>query len=66
MKDGKFDLKTFLNNIELYAGTICFFTLTVMLTLQVISRYVLRHSFTCSAIRSGNSRGKSGFRLPHP
>jgi len=46
MKDGKFDLKTFLNNIELYVGTICFFTLTIMLTLQVISRYVLRHSFT--------------------
>ena len=46
MKDGKFDLKTFLNNFELYLGTICFFVLTVMLTLQVISRYVLKHSFT--------------------
>lgn len=39
-------LKTFLNNIELYVATICFFILTVMLTLQVISRYALRHSFT--------------------
>lgn len=46
MKDGKFDLKTFLNNIELYIGTICFFILTVMLMLQVVSRYVLKHSFT--------------------
>lgn len=46
MKDGKFDLKTFLNNIELYVATICFFILTIMLTLQVISRYALRHSFT--------------------
>nr|WP_325180415.1 TRAP transporter small permease [uncultured Oscillibacter sp.] len=46
MKDGKFDLKTFLNNLELYLGTICFFVLTVMLTLQVFSRYVLKHSFT--------------------
>ena len=46
MKDGKFDLKTFLDNIELYIGTICFFVLTVMLMLQVVSRYVLKHSFT--------------------
>lgn len=46
MKDGRFDLKTFLNNVELYVGTICFFVLTIMLTLQVISRYVLKHSFT--------------------
>ncbi len=46
MKDGKFDLKTFLNNIELYIATICFIILTIMLTLQVISRYALHHSFT--------------------
>ncbi|MPM30408.1 hypothetical protein SDC9_76957 [bioreactor metagenome] len=46
MKDGKFDLKTFLNNFEVYGSTVCFFTLTILLTLQVISRYVLRHSFT--------------------
>lgn len=46
MKDGKFDLKTFLNNIELYVATVCFLALTVMLTLQVVSRYVLKHSFT--------------------
>ena len=45
MKDGKFDLKTFLNNIELYIGTICFFILTVMLMLQVVSRYVLKHPY---------------------
>lgn len=46
MKDGKFDLRTFLNNIELYVATICFIILTIMLTGQVISRYVLKHSFT--------------------
>lgn len=46
MKDGKLDPKTFLNNFELYAATICFFILTVLLTLQVISRYALHHSFT--------------------
>lgn len=39
-------LKTFLNNIELYLGTICFIIITIMLTLQVISRYILRSSFT--------------------
>ena len=38
MKNGKFDLKTFLNNIELYLATLCFIVLTVMLTLQVFSR----------------------------
>ncbi len=46
MKDGKFDLKTFLNNFEVYAATICFFILTILLTLQVVSRYALQHSFT--------------------
>lgn len=46
MKDGKFDLKTFLNNFEVYAATVCFFVLTILLTLQVFSRYVLQHSFT--------------------
>lgn len=46
MKNGKFSLKEFLNNIELYLGTICFFLLTIMLTLQVFSRYLLKHSFT--------------------
>lgn len=46
MKNGKFDLKTFLNNIELYSATVCFFILTIMLTLQVISRYAFKHSFT--------------------
>jgi TRAP-type C4-dicarboxylate transport system permease small subunit len=46
MKDGKFDLKTFLNNIELYVAAVCFIILTIMLTGQVISRYVLKHAFT--------------------
>lgn len=27
MKNGKFDLKTFLNNIELYLATLCFIVL---------------------------------------
>lgn len=46
MKEDKMSLKTFLNNIELYLGTICFIIITIMLTLQVISRYILRSSFT--------------------
>lgn len=46
MKNGKFDLKTFLNNLELYIATLCFFVLTIMLTLQVISRYVMGNSIT--------------------
>lgn len=46
MKNGKFDLKTFLNNFELYLATLCFIVLTVMLTLQVFSRFVLGHSWT--------------------
>ncbi len=46
MKEGKFNLKTFLNNFEVYTATICFFILTILLTLQVISRYALQHSFT--------------------
>lgn len=46
MKNGKFDLKTFLNNFELYLATLCFIVLTVMLTLQVFSRFILNHSWT--------------------
>ena len=43
-KDSK--LKLLLNNFELYAGTVCFIMLTVLLTVQVVSRYILNHSFT--------------------
>jgi len=46
VKNGKFDLKTFLNNFELYLATLCFIILTVMLTLQVFSRFILNHSWT--------------------
>lgn len=46
MKDGKSGLKDFLNHFETYGTTICFFILTALLTLQVISRYVLNQSFT--------------------
>ena len=46
MKNGKLDLKTFLNNFELYLATLCFIILTVMLTLQVFSRFILNHSWT--------------------
>ena len=46
MKNGKFDLKTFLNEFELYLATVCFIILTVMLTLQVFSRFILHHSWT--------------------
>ena len=46
MKDGKFHLRTFLDNFELYIAAICFIALTIMLTGQVVSRYVFKHSFT--------------------
>lgn len=46
MKNERFSFKDFINNIELYLGTFCFIILTVMLTLQVVSRYVLKSSFT--------------------
>lgn len=45
MKDGKFDLKTFLNNIELYISAILFIALTVLLFANVFCRYALKHSF---------------------
>ena len=46
MKNGKFDLRTFLDNFELYLSTFCFIIITIMLTLQVLSRYLLGHSWT--------------------
>lgn len=46
MKEEKYSLRKFFDNVDLYLGTICFIILTVMLTLQVISRYVLKNSFT--------------------
>lgn len=39
-------LKLLLNNFELYAGTLCFIIVTILLTLQVVSRYAFNHSFT--------------------
>ena len=35
MKDGKFDLKTFLDNIELYISAVLFIALTVLLFVNV-------------------------------
>lgn len=46
MKDGKFDLRTFLDNFEQYIAALCFIALTIMLTGQVLSRYILKHSIT--------------------
>lgn len=46
MKDGKFDLKTFLNEFEQYLATIFFLVLTILLMVQVISRYVFSFSLT--------------------
>lgn len=46
MSNGKLELKNLLNHFEIYATTVCFFVLTILLTLQVISRYVLNQSFT--------------------
>lgn len=42
----KTKLTTFLNEFEIYIGTIVFIVLTILLTIQVVSRYVLNHSFT--------------------
>ena len=39
-------MKKLFNNFELYLGTLCFIILTIMLTLQVFSRYVLHNAFT--------------------
>ncbi len=44
MKDGKFDLKTFLDNIELYISAVLFIALTVLLW-QTCSAGMLKHSF---------------------
>ena len=42
MKDGKFDLKTFLDNIELYISAVLFIALTVLLFANVFCRYILK------------------------
>ena len=44
MKNEK--LKAFLNNFEIYIATVCFFILTILLFLQVVSRYLFKFSFT--------------------
>ena len=49
MKNGKFDLKTFLNNIELYLATLCFIVLTVML--QQLVYIVIPISLLLTVIR---------------
>lgn len=46
MRFRKIQWKKLAQNFELYLGTLCFFMLTILLTLQVVSRYVFRHSFT--------------------
>ncbi len=46
MKDNKFNKKIFLEEIEIYLSTICFFTLTFLLAAQVLCRYAFTLSFT--------------------
>jgi TRAP-type C4-dicarboxylate transport system permease small subunit len=46
MKNEKISIQSFLTNFEIYLATICFFMLMFMLTGQVLSRYILRHSWT--------------------
>ena len=41
-------LLTFLNNFEVYIGTVIFLALTVLLFIQVITRYVFGRAFTWS------------------
>lgn len=43
---GKFNSKKFLNEFEIYLGTIVFLVLTALLTIQVISRYVFNSAIT--------------------
>ena len=42
----KITLKKILNEFEIYIGTVVFLALTALLTIQVVSRYVFKHSFT--------------------
>ncbi|WP_434310070.1 TRAP transporter small permease [Hominifimenecus sp. rT4P-3] len=42
----KFSIKKFLNEFEIYLGTVVFLVLTVLLTIQVISRYVFNSAIT--------------------
>jgi len=42
----KITWKKILNEFELYIGTVIFLALTVLLTVQVVSRYLFRHSIT--------------------
>ena len=44
-KEESFLIK-FLNNFETYIGAVIFIVMTVLLFFQVVSRYVLHHSFT--------------------
>jgi TRAP-type C4-dicarboxylate transport system permease small subunit len=46
MKEEKINFQKFLSKFEIYIATICFFILTFFLTGQVVSRYLLQHSFT--------------------
>lgn len=45
MKDGKLDLKIFLDNIELYISVVLFIALTVLPFANVFCRYALKCSF---------------------
>ncbi len=45
MKDGKFDLRTFLDNVELYISAVLFIALTVLLFVNVVCRYAFSISF---------------------
>lgn len=44
--NSKFTLKKFLSEFEIYLGAILFATMTVLLFVQVVSRYVLGHAIT--------------------
>ena len=43
---GSFSLKKFLNEFEIYFGAIIFIAMTVLLFIQVVTRYLLHRSFT--------------------
>ena len=46
MEKKKFDWKKFVLNIDQYVSAVIFIVIMLLLFLQVVSRYVFKHSFT--------------------
>ena len=48
MREKKSNLNYFVNHLDAYAATVCFFVIMILLTVQVVSRYVFSKSITWS------------------